>query len=48
MSGVDLIGGENLTNELVQLIESGQILESRIDQSVYRIMKQKFQLGLFW
>lgn len=47
MSGVDMIGGENLTNELVNLIESGQILESRIDQSVYRIMKQKFQLGLF-
>ena len=37
-----MIGGENLTNELVNLIESGQILESRIDQSVYRIMKQSF------
>ena len=47
MSGVDLIGGENLTNELVKLIESGQIMESRIDESVSRIMKQKFQLGLF-
>jgi len=47
MSGVDLIGGENLTNYLVPLIESGQIPESRIDESVYRIMKQKFQLGLF-
>ena len=47
MSGVDLIGGENLTMELVNLIQSGQIDESRIDMSISRIMKQKFQLGLF-
>ena len=47
MSGVDLIGGENLTKELIPLIESGKIPESRIDQSIFRIMRQKFQLGLF-
>ena len=46
-AGIDMIGGESLTNELVNLIRSGIISEQRIDQSLRRIMKEKFNLGLF-
>ena len=46
-AGIDMIGGESLTNELVNLIRSGIISEKRIDQSLRRIMKEKFNLGLF-
>jgi beta-glucosidase len=42
-----MIGGESLSEELVELILNGKIEEKRIDQSLKRIMKQKFQLGLF-
>ena len=46
-AGIDMIGGESLTNELASLIRSGIISEQRIDQSLRRIMKEKFNLGLF-
>jgi beta-glucosidase len=46
-AGIDMIGGESLTNELVNLIRLGIISEQRIDQSLRRIMKEKFNLGLF-
>ena len=46
-AGIDMIGGESLTNELADLIRSGIISEQRIDQSLRRIMKEKFNLGLF-
>ena len=46
-AGVDMIGGESLSEELVELILKGKIEEKRIDQSLKRIMRQKFQLGLF-
>ena len=46
-AGIDMIGGESLTNELANLIRSGIISEQRIDQSLRRIMKEKFNLGLF-
>ena len=46
-AGIDMIGGESLTNELVNLIRSGIISEQRIDESLRRIMKEKFNLGLF-
>ena len=46
-AGVDMIGGESLSEELSKLILSGEIEEARIDQSLKRIMRQKFQLGLF-
>ena len=46
-AGIDMIGGESLTNELLYLIRSGIISEQRIDQSLRRIMKEKFNLGLF-
>ena len=46
-AGIDMIGGESLTNNLVELIKTGIISEKRINESLKRIMKQKFQLGLF-
>ena len=46
-AGVDMIGGESLHQELIKAIETELISEERIDQSLRRIMKEKFRLGLF-
>ena len=46
-AGVDMIGGEELSDELAELIKTGKIDEFRIDQSLKRILRQKFKLGLF-
>jgi beta-glucosidase len=46
-AGVDQFGGESRPELVVQLVEDGQITEARIDESVRRLLRQKFQLGLF-
>jgi beta-glucosidase len=46
-AGVDQFGGESLPQHVVQLVKEGQLSEIRIDQSVRRLLRQKFQLGLF-
>lgn len=46
-AGVDLIGGEHNPAWVVQLVRDGRIPESRIDQSVRRLLRAKFELGLF-
>lgn len=46
-AGVDQFGGNANTEELLELIAEGQISEERIDASVRRILRTKFQLGLF-
>ncbi len=46
-AGVDQFGGENRPELVVQLVREGKIQESRIDQSIRRLLRQKFQLGLF-
>lgn len=46
-AGCDMFGGESLTEDLVQLVKSGKVTESRIDESVKRVLKEKFRLGLF-
>lgn len=46
-AGVDQFGGNMNTTELLELIEEKQISESRIDESVTRLLRAKFQLGLF-
>lgn len=46
-AGVDQFGGNSNTEELLELIKEGQISESRIDESARRILRTKFQLGLF-
>jgi len=46
-AGVDQFGGESLPEIIVALVKEGKLKESRIDESVKRLLRQKFQLGLF-
>ena len=46
-AGCDQFGGENLPDVVVELVQSGRIQESRIDESARRILRDKFRLGLF-
>ena len=46
-AGCDQLGGESLPELLVELVRSGRIAESRIDESARRILRDKFRLGLF-
>lgn len=46
-AGCDQFGGEFVPELIVELVESGQLSEARIDESVRRILKDKFTLGLF-
>ena len=46
-AGVDQFGGESLPEMLVKLVKDGKVTEARIDQSVRRILRDKFRLGLF-
>ena len=46
-AGVDQFGGNTNTDELIELVEEGQISEARIDESVKRLLRAKFKMGLF-
>jgi len=46
-AGVDQFGGESCPEIVVDLVRSGQIAEARINQSVRRLLREKFRLGLF-
>lgn len=46
-AGCDQLGGESRPELLVELMEGGVISESRVDESVRRILREKFLLGLF-
>ena len=46
-AGVDQFGGENCPELIVALVNEGSLKESRIDESVKRLLRQKFELGLF-
>jgi len=46
-AGVDQFGGEACPEVVVELVRSGQFSESRIDESVRRLLREKFRLGLF-
>ncbi|MEM7125117.1 MAG: glycoside hydrolase family 3 N-terminal domain-containing protein [Chloroflexota bacterium] len=46
-AGCDMLGGETCTDVLIELVESGQLSELRLDVSVRRILRDKFRLGLF-
>ncbi len=46
-AGVDQFGGESRPELVVELVETGRLLEARIDESVRRLLRQKLQLGLF-
>lgn len=46
-AGCDVLGGETGTDLMVQLVEDGLVPMKRIDQSVRKLIKEKFELGLF-
>ena len=46
-AGVDQFGGNMHTRQLIRLVEKGVVSEDRIDQSARRLLRVKFELGLF-
>ncbi len=46
-AGVDQFGGESCPEHVVALVKERLISEERIDQSLRRLLRLKFQLGLF-
>ena len=46
-AGVDQFGGESCPEIIVELVRSGQVSEARLDESVRRLLRDKFRLGLF-
>ena len=46
-AGCDQFGGEYVPELIVELVETGQITEERINISVRRILRDKYKLGLF-
>jgi beta-glucosidase len=45
-AGVDQFGGEACPEVIVQLVREGKVSEERINQSVHRLLLEKFRLGL--
>ncbi|MEO0573641.1 MAG: glycoside hydrolase family 3 N-terminal domain-containing protein, partial [Bacteroidota bacterium] len=45
--GCDQFGGESRPELVIQLVLEGKLTEERINVSVRRLLRQKFQLGLF-
>jgi len=46
-AGVDQFGGENCVEHVIKLVKDGKLTEARVNESVKRLLRQKFQLGLF-
>lgn len=46
-AGIDQFGGESSPEYVIQLVEEGKVSESRLDRSVFKLLKLKFELGLF-
>ncbi len=46
-AGCDMFGGESCPELVVELVKTGRVTEARIDESVRRILRDKFRLGLF-
>jgi beta-glucosidase len=46
-AGVDQFGGESRPEMIVELVRSGRLPATRLDQSVRRLLTEKFRLGLF-
>jgi beta-glucosidase len=46
-AGVDQFGGETCPELIMELVRSGKVSEDRINQSVRRLLREKFRLGLF-
>ncbi|ESP87067.1 glycoside hydrolase family 3 N-terminal domain-containing protein [Candidatus Halobonum tyrrellensis] len=48
-AGMDLLpsGGSTYTDAIVNLVESGELSERRVEESARRVLRAKFELGLF-
>ena len=46
-AGVDQLGGDRKTALIEELVDSGLVAEERVDQSIRRLLREKFQLGIF-
>jgi beta-glucosidase len=46
-AGVDQFGGENIPEVIVKLVKENKVSEQRINESVTRLLRLKFELGLF-
>jgi beta-glucosidase len=46
-AGLDQFGGAEDSHILIEAVKAGKLTEARLEESAYRIMLQKFQLGLF-
>ncbi|MEY9952438.1 glycoside hydrolase family 3 N-terminal domain-containing protein [Leifsonia sp. EB34] len=46
-AGADQFGGEECVDLLIGLVRAGRVAESRIDESARRLLRVKFELGLF-
>jgi beta-glucosidase len=46
-AGVDQFGGESVPEIVVKLVNDGKVPIERIDESVRRLLKMKFRMGLF-
>jgi len=46
-AGVDQFGGESCPELVVELVQTGRLSEARLNQSARRLLRLKFQLGLF-
>jgi len=46
-AGCDMLGGESCPELVVELVNEGTLTTARLDQSVRRVLRDKFRLGLF-
>ncbi|MDR1851466.1 MAG: glycoside hydrolase family 3 C-terminal domain-containing protein [Propionibacteriaceae bacterium] len=46
-AGADQFGGEMCVEVLIDVVKSGKVPEARLDESVRRLLNEKFLLGLF-
>ena len=46
-AGCDQFGGESGTELLAEALASGLVTENRVDESVRRVLREKFRVGLF-
>ncbi|WP_439483196.1 glycoside hydrolase family 3 N-terminal domain-containing protein [Cyclobacterium plantarum] len=46
-AGTDVLSGFNDNKQLLGLVQSGKLSESRMDLSVERLLREQFELGLF-
>ncbi len=46
-AGADVLSGFNSNAQILNLVTSGALPQSRVDQAVRRLLKEQFQLGLF-